>query len=301
MSASVVVETVTPREHGGDVATELTPVLDALLAQSRPPDEIVVVLVDGEHEIAALLAARHPSIAIAFVSVASYFAMKNAGARASSGDVVALCDGDTLPDPDWLALLQDALVEGVDVAAGRTVYAGDGALLASLSHAGFGIVEDEHGAAENYVINNIAYRRDVLLAHPFEEAIRRDGGCYLQHRSMRRAGVTVRYVPTAIVRHEPEHGSGWLRKHYNRGMDGVQVYRLDAEGLLRGSRWLGRLGPLAVPPIMGRRVLIDMRRLRRARRVGAVPRSMVVPAAVTMLGTRTVELAGGIVAAARRP
>ena len=88
----------------------LGPCLEAVGAQSYRDLEVVVVdngSTDGSHE---MLAARFPSArVVAFGENRGFSVAVNAGIRASAGDVVALLNNDTRPDPEWIAALVDAL------------------------------------------------------------------------------------------------------------------------------------------------------------------------------------------------
>src|SRR5262249_52501462 len=94
-------------------------------------------------------------------------------------------------------------------------------------------------------------------------------------------------------------GATLLRKHFDRGYDGVTVYRLDEHSVLRGTRLFRRLGALALVGITGRRIVLDWIRLVRQRRqIGiSAPAGPLLCAFVA--GTRLLELAGGFAACAK--
>ena len=302
---SVVIETVTARE--GDTAVPpadcIGGALDALGRQTWPPKLIEpIVVIDGEmaEADAAEIRRRYPSVKVVSSADSNYLAAKNAGAQAATGDIVALLDADCVPADDWLQTLLAPLERDESVAAvgGRTRYGGGSWAARTFSVPDFAyVLAGEDGVAAGFVINNVAFRREVILAHPFEARIRRDGGCYLLFHQLRAQGLRVLIEPRAIVEHAPDVGGlGFARKHFKRGYDGVAVYRLDADGVLRGTRLLLRIGPVALLPITGRRIAADWLRLVRHRRqLGITPLAVPYFGAVAVV-TRFVELAGGLAA-----
>ncbi|MBD2847130.1 glycosyltransferase family 2 protein [Paenibacillus sp. IB182496] len=95
--------------------------LEGLRRQRRRPDEVVVVVREGDEETAQLLtgpaAARLP-LRTAMVALPGQVAALNRGLEAALGDIVSIVDDDTVPAPDWLARIErhfeaDAAVGGV--------------------------------------------------------------------------------------------------------------------------------------------------------------------------------------------
>ena len=97
------------------------------LTQTFPPErrEIVVVFDSGvsSHD-AEEVRRRYPAVRLVHGAAASYLAEKNAGAAAALGAIVALVDGDCVPDATWLATHVARIEGGADVVAGRTRYSG---------------------------------------------------------------------------------------------------------------------------------------------------------------------------------
>ena len=271
---SVVIETVTARydlDPGASMAQDLAPTLLGLERQTYPADRIeaiVVVDADVPEADAAAVARRFGFVRLARSSATNYYAAKNAGARAARGTVVALLDGDCTPAADWLERLVARLQPGVAAVGGRTRYGSGTPLASTLAIPDFGYVLGEpSGAATGFNINNVAFPRDVLLEHPFDERLRRNGGCYFLYHQLRAAGLPVAYEEGAIVTHGVGdiRGREFLRKHFARGFDGVSVYRLDDRGVLSGSRPFRRFGLAALVAITGRRIVLDWVRLTRHR------------------------------------
>lgn len=92
--------------------------LEGLEAQTRPPEEIVVVR-RSDDEAARLVLSRHGNLRLNSVSVSEggVLAAMRAGVQRATGDVVALTDDDAVPRRDWLEkisrLLEDCTVGAV--------------------------------------------------------------------------------------------------------------------------------------------------------------------------------------------
>jgi glycosyltransferase involved in cell wall biosynthesis len=129
LSISVIVETVTRDDYAPrQVADALQGSIEAIRRQTYPREltEIIVV-VDGmfDRRDAEEVLRRHPSVKLVDSPEHNYFAAKNAGARAASGLLVVLLDGDCEPAADWLEMLASRFEPGVDAIAGRTRYTGN--------------------------------------------------------------------------------------------------------------------------------------------------------------------------------
>jgi glycosyltransferase involved in cell wall biosynthesis len=306
---SVVIETVTARydlEPGASMAEDLAPTLLGLERQTYPAGliEAIVVLDPNVPEAdAEAVSRRFGFVRFASCPVTNYYAAKNVGAEAAGGAVIALLDGDCVPDAAWLERLVSRLQPGIAAVGGRTRYAAATTLAPTLAVPDFGyVLGDASGAASGFNINNVVFPREVLLEHPFDPRLRRNGGCYLLYHELVAAGKRVVYEDGAVVAHGVGdiRGTEFLRKHFERGFDGVAVYRLDERRVLRGTRTFLRFGLPALVAITVRRIGLDWVRLARHRtQIGvsavAVPYYLMV--AVVL---RLIELAG-MVAAVVRP
>ena len=302
---SVVVETVTAREHGlgGTLADALSPALSALDQQSYPQASIeLIVVVDDAvaQEDRDELRQRHPLVRIENAPACNYYQAKNSGAAAARGEWVALLDGDCAPAPDWLEWLASRRSTGVEAVAGRTRYAGGSWAERIFSVPDFANVLDEGGGrASGFNLNNVLFRRDVLLANPLEARIARNGACFLLFHRLRAAGADIVYEPGAVVAHGNDvAGFGFLRKHFDRGYDSVTVLRLDEPPVLRGTRLFRRFGALALIGFAGRQIVRDAWRLvRHHRQIGIAPLAVPLYWGVTA-ALRLVALSGAMAAMA---
>ncbi|HEU4648148.1 MAG TPA: glycosyltransferase family 2 protein [Gemmatimonadales bacterium] len=99
LTISVLVPTYR-RPHG------LHRCLDAIARQTRPPDDVLVVVRDTDQETRDYLADRAPSSLVirpVGVSTPGLVAALNAGLDALGTDLVACTDDDARPHPEWLA------------------------------------------------------------------------------------------------------------------------------------------------------------------------------------------------------
>jgi glycosyltransferase involved in cell wall biosynthesis len=304
---SVVIETITARFDSttGALADDLAPTLAAVAAQTYPREAIEsMVVVDDEVPAGAVaeIARRFPPVRLVSSRRSNYFEAKNAGAASATGELVALLDGDCAPSPDWLEVITARLSAGADAVAGCTRYGGKSFAAWTFSVPDFAYVIAEADGASGFNINNVIFRREVLLAHPFDARIRRNGGCYFLFHQLRAAGLRVVYEPRAIVAHGLDiRGLGFLRKHFERGYDGVDVYRFDDRAVLRGTRLFRRLGALALPPMYARRAAFDWLRLLRHRREIGIPLAAVPYFGAVAVMLRIVELSGALAAMVRTP
>src|SRR5699024_10370127 len=92
--------------------------VDSLRGQTRPPEEIVVV-VDGNPGLFARVAEECPGVTvIAHGRAAGLSGPRNAGTAAASGDVVAYLDDDAVAEPDWLTMLARHFADPAVLGAG---------------------------------------------------------------------------------------------------------------------------------------------------------------------------------------
>lgn len=113
-----------------DEADTIEPFLRSLLAQSRPPEEIVVVdggSTDGTAEALERAASSEPRLRVHRAPGSSIAAGRNAGIRHAAGPIIAVTDAGTVVAPNWLESLMRPFESNgrVDVAAGFFVPGGE--------------------------------------------------------------------------------------------------------------------------------------------------------------------------------
>lgn len=102
-------------------ASHLEESLKTIDAQTRPPDEVVIVdggSTDGSLDILKRWAAGRPDARIESRPGANISAGRNAAIRLATGDVIAVTDFGCTLDPGWLAALEAGFEGGTDVVMG---------------------------------------------------------------------------------------------------------------------------------------------------------------------------------------
>lgn len=220
----------------------LGPCLDALQAQTRPPDEVVVVdsaSTDGSLEFVAerfpavrrLQLGCRPGVAAAF----------NACVAHSSGDAVALLNNDTEAHPNWLAQLAGALAAepAAGSCASKVLFWGDRRTINSAGDfytldgrpGNRGVWEADTGQydAPAWVFGAMGaaglYRRAALVeVGPFDEGL----GSYCEDVDWafraQLLGWRCRYVPAAVVYHHGSATGGGALASYSCGRNFPLVF-----------------------------------------------------------------------------
>jgi glycosyltransferase involved in cell wall biosynthesis len=146
-------------------------------------------------------------------------AARNEGVRRARAEVVCFTDDDCIPRSDWAERLVSALAEA-NVAGGRTV------TLGRVLDEATQLVFDHVSERETFFPTmNLACRRELLLAEPFDESFRvaedREWCTRLAARGHRFAT-----EPLAVVEHRPELSPvGFLRRHYRYGRGAWNYHR----------------------------------------------------------------------------
>lgn len=228
--------------------------LDGLAAQTRPPDEIVLVI-DHNSELAqcaqAELAPGAPRLRIVEnLGRRGCSASRNVGIRTAAGDIVAFLDDDAAPEPDWLAQLTAPFADpGVQVTGGRAVprwpvrrprwWPEEFDWVVGCSHRG---LPAQAADVRNVWGCSMACRREAFAAGLFREDIGRAGANGLGGEDtefciqVRRAvpGARVVYTPRSVVHHRvsPERARlrYFLSRCYSEGISKAQISRSVGAG-----------------------------------------------------------------------
>ncbi|MBS0169076.1 MAG: glycosyltransferase family 2 protein [Nitrospira sp.] len=208
----------------------------ALAKQTRPPDEVLVIL-DRDRRGAAWA--------------------RNTGIGHATGDLIALADDDGIPPPDWLERLVAALDRHTAAVAGGTFIETDPLLDAIRRLNSLPAVEqlDPGGLVGN--TGNILFRRDCLLNCEREDGYIFNplftGTCedWELIWRLRKRGTKMVYVPNPVTHLRQATGLQHLRHAFQRG-EGIamlfRVMRADPAGIVpQDSLLWGEGGKKAKP------------------------------------------------------
>jgi hypothetical protein len=216
--AAQLVAASTPRAGGLAVARplELLVLFDSEVAD---PDEVQSQVRRGLGNCSALQVRFEATPGLA------YFPMKNRGAELAAGDLIVYLDSDVIPQPGWLKTLISSFADrSVKVVMSRafvnpvSFYSRAVALTWF-----FDRLPTTCGLspAEHFHANGVAFRRSVLLSHPYPDSPgqARGAGWHLQEL-LKAEGITVYEHTGALLDHPPPLGLGnYIRRAMLNGSD----------------------------------------------------------------------------------
>lgn len=285
-----------------DAGLHVGPFLDSVRAQTRLPDEIVIV--DGGSTDGTVEALRAAQDVILIEEPGANIARgRNLAVRAATHDAIAVSDADCVLAPDWLANLERALEDGAEVASG--FYRPLASSLFEACSAAVSLKEAHEVDGDRFLPSSrsVAFRREAYdKAGGYPEWLDIGEDMYLNHR-LREDGVRMDFVPEAVAywRVRPTPAATW-RQYYRyaegdalAGMHPTRhtirfaVYGLAAVALLgRGPRLRRTLGlaagMYAAPRIRRAWRLLPNRARDRMAAAAAVPALMLLADAAKMAG-----------------
>lgn len=229
MSPIATVAVATYRRPGS-----LAACIEGLRSQTRPPDEVLVVVHSSDDEskgVVADLAAAWDRLRSVTAEQRGTVEAYNRALLEARGAIVAYVDDDAVPAPDWLERIVEAfeLDERIAAVGGRDVVVMDGQVLGvrrrlTRSRSGhapevgriqwFGRVIANHhagtGAARDVDLLkgvNMSFRRSAVIGHGFDKRLRGEGATVHSELSiclpLRARGLRVIYDPRIVVMHYP--------------------------------------------------------------------------------------------------
>lgn len=232
-------------------APTLSRALNAVLAQSQPADEIIVVGRDEAGALAAFPTARFIDTGAPVCAAQA----RNLGMAAATGDLFLLLDADCIPQPDWLAQHAGRQAAGEPVVGGAVALQGSNYWAQSDNVSMFHEFVPQHPPGPRFLLPtlNLSVRREVFeraggLDESFPGAAAEDADWTIR---IRRAGYRLYFEPAAMVAHAPARTTRHdVARHWrNLGHNAIRV-RLryaDEFGTPRGARragWWRALAPL---------------------------------------------------------
>lgn len=249
-SVSVVVELDNAQLTGVERARAC---LDALVGQIEALEpagagaEVVVVhdpagALTAEQALAGtrLAGARRDLLRLVAAPGDDYYELKNRGAEAATGDVVVLVDSDVVPEDGWLAgLLAPFADPAVAVVAGSTYIEPGPTVLDRWYRINWRFPlrapDGPVAPVTGYNANNVAYRRSVLLAHPFPKDGRQRGRCRDQAAALRADGIELLRNPSARTAHLAPPRRAFVVRAVAHGADREARLRSEGSPPLLGS------------------------------------------------------------------
>jgi Glycosyl transferase family 2 len=192
--------------------------IDCLAAQDPSPSQANEVLLIDSGDIPipvkAQLQTQYPWLQIhqALAGI-TYYGAKMLGAELATGAVLVYYDSDCIYEPQWLrSILGSFADDGVQVVAGETRTRGIGVYGTAMALAYiFPQYSGQRGLQKGsqYYLNNVAFRRSCLLAHPIPVALPLyRGNCVIHAKQLTRDRITIWRQPEARATHAPPNGWG---------------------------------------------------------------------------------------------
>ncbi|WP_220446476.1 glycosyltransferase family 2 protein [Paenibacillus piri] len=198
--------------------------LQAILNQSRMPDEVIVIARDSDEATLSLLSreyAGHDWITVIRTAVPGVVAALNAGLEAARGDLIAITDDDTAPQCSWLRNIEEHFRNDPELGGvgGRDWVHHHGRMeTGSKRTVGkvqwFGRVIGNHhlGIGEAREVDvlkgaNMSYRRSAIGSIRFETCLKGSGAQVYNDMdfsmAVKKAGWKLLYDPRVAVNHYP--------------------------------------------------------------------------------------------------
>jgi hypothetical protein len=267
---SVIVEGYNESQNLGHASDTIA----ALEAQDFPLDQVELIMMGSGQQVAAwerggfVPSTRFAAVRFVGDDDAHYLQLKNRGAQAANGDILAFTDSDVRISTDWLSSIVSAMKDGAVVSAGLSTFVDrDGVdsrpasrLVAGSITWGWTVGKGKDPTtgmrlAGGSLDHNLAIRREVFVANLYEESNGRLMGSPLLFSRLRSLG----HVPVLNARQQAAHYFDWrfwlVNLHVRYGYETYMLRRIDPNF---PNRWLTRFRALEPVAAMGWRVLLDL-------------------------------------------
>lgn len=250
-----------------DAADAIGPFLESLAAQSRPPDEVVVV--DGGSTDGTVERLREAQgVTLLEEPGANIARGRNIAVAAATHEAIAVSDADCVLEPEWLERILAPLEDGADVAMGFYRPIADGFLQRCMAAVNLPDAAEIHEPTFMPSSRSVAFRRSSIeAAGGYPEWLDIGEDMYVNHR-WRDLGLDLRFVPDAVVRWRLRDSlfDTWLQyfryargdaiagmhpeRHAIRfGVYGAALYAWSTRGVMRKLATLAGAGAYAARPL----------------------------------------------------
>jgi glycosyltransferase involved in cell wall biosynthesis len=262
---SVIVEGYNESLSGSVAGT-----LEALKRQNFPLDQVEVILLGSNaqaEEWKKVYTDRLPfRMKIVAAEGANYFELKNRGAEAGSGEILAFTDSDVYPEPEWLPAIVEAIRSGADISAGITLFRGrndfgpDHPLMQVAASISYGsVIEVSLGnglfLANGFQAHNVAFRAEFFKQNSFRPDLGRICAGILLSRKLARGSEKLIFQPEQRVAHHFTFDWWGPQFHKRSGYEILLLRRLDPNW---PHKWVSKLGILEPLLIMLWHILQDL-------------------------------------------
>jgi glycosyltransferase involved in cell wall biosynthesis len=218
--------------------------LDALAAQSLAPDRYEVIVVDNGSSDGTVAAVRARSgIKLLEEPEPGSYAARNRAIEVARGRYLAFTDADCVPERDWLEQAL-ACAQGdplVGVVAGRVAFFHEitgGSEICGDYEQLFNLNQENYARAGTCATANWTSPTNIVRRLQGFDASLKSGGDFEMASRIRAAGLSIRYCPTAVVRHPVRGRFGELVDKRRRTVGGkwaMQQGRISALGFAHGT------------------------------------------------------------------
>ncbi len=231
-----------------DAAPHVKAFLSSVAAQTRPPDEVIVV--DGGSTDGTLAALREAEgITLMEERGVNISRGRNIGIAAATHDVVAVADADCTLAPEWLERLSEAIEGGADVAMGFYRPMVRGFFQACVAAAT--VPEPDEIAEDRFMPSSrsVAFRREALDAvGGYPEWLDVGEDMYLNHR-WREGGMRMRLARDAVAYWPMRGDPAAVWRQYFRYAKGDALGGMYPERhAIRFSVYAGAIAALSILP-----------------------------------------------------
>jgi glycosyltransferase involved in cell wall biosynthesis len=205
-----------------DAAPHIEEFLGSIAAQTRAPDEVIIVdggSIDGTPDL--LRRATVDAMTVIEEPGANISRGRNLAIAAAAHDAIAVTDADCVLDPRWLERILEPIEAGADVSMGFYLPIADGFLQECIASVNLPLDASEVNPARFMPSGrSVAFRRGSIEAaggYPEWLAIGED--MWVSHR-WRELGLVMRFAPDAVVRWRlrPTLRATWTQYfRYSRG------------------------------------------------------------------------------------